>query len=186
MVHDPILGKPGRMRPVINWYWAAECTTMSPWQERITARSSTQVAVWGKRSDTSMPACPYFLNVRLVPIRRASAVTNWYLASPNSVGRFWPSSLLRAGLGSNVSTWLGPPTMNRKITDFAFGAKCGVLAAKGLTRVFAESSELSAIAPKPCAARERMSRRVTADRMCSGNIDKLIAIQQRQTEVRQT
>ena len=33
----------------------------------------------------------------------------------------WPSILLRAGLFSNVSTWLTPPDMNRKMQFLAFG-----------------------------------------------------------------
>ena len=66
-----------------------------------------------------MPLLPYFLNVRLVPSSFASLLTNWYLASPNSAGRFCPSSLFSSGLGSKVSIWLGPPAMNRKITDLA-------------------------------------------------------------------
>ena len=56
---------------------------------------------------------------------------NWYLASPNSAGRVWPSSLFSSGLGSNVSRWLGPPAMNRKMTDLALAGRCGGLAASG-------------------------------------------------------
>ena len=47
--------------------------------------------------------------------------SNWYLASPNSFGRGWPSSLFSSGLGSKVSRWLGPPAMNRKMTDARLG-----------------------------------------------------------------
>ena len=62
-----MLGKPGMTRPVNSWYCAAEWTTMSPWQERITAISSMHCARCGNRSETSMPLLPYRLNVRLVP-----------------------------------------------------------------------------------------------------------------------
>src|SRR4029450_407875 len=114
---------------------------------------------------------------------------NWYLASPNCAGRGWPSSWLRSGLGSNVSMWLGPPTMNRKITDLAFGAKFGGLAASGFTlplaRAVSPSSDPRAIAPKLCPARARMSRRVSIGRICSGNVDEFIAIHQGQTKIGQ-
>src|SRR5229473_5121194 len=128
-----MLGNPGITRPVNNWYCAAEWTTMSPWQERITAMSSMHSAVWGSRSETSMPLLPYRLKVRLVPRSLASEVTNWYLASPKLAGRFWPLSLLSSGLGSYVSMWLGPPDMNRKMTALALALSgmCGGFAASG-------------------------------------------------------
>ncbi len=63
-----------------------------------------------------MPLSPYFWNVRRVPSSLAFFETNWYFASPNSLGRVWPLSRFNSGLGSNVSRWLGPPAMNRKIT----------------------------------------------------------------------
>ena len=53
-----------------------------------------------------------------VPSSRASRWTNWYLRLAElrraAAGR---SSLFSSGLGSNVSRWLGPPAMNRKMTD---------------------------------------------------------------------
>ena len=55
------------MRPVNNWYCAAECTTMSPWHGADHGDIVDAFAVCGNRSDTSMPLLPYFLNVRLVP-----------------------------------------------------------------------------------------------------------------------
>src|SRR5579859_1336314 len=39
---------------------------------------------------------------------------------------FLPAYLLSAGLGSKVSTWLTPPSMNIQITRLAFGAKWGL------------------------------------------------------------
>ena len=110
------------MRPLNSSYCAAECTTMLPWQPRRTAMSSMHSAVCGNRSETSTPARPYFLKVRLVPSSLASALTNWYFASPNSFGRGWPSSLFNSGLGSKVSTWLGPPAVNKKITALALAS----------------------------------------------------------------
>src|SRR5216117_3069512 len=43
-----------------------------------------------------------------------------------------PAYFVSAGFGSNVSTWLTPPLMNREITAVARGLKCGALAAFGL------------------------------------------------------
>ena len=40
---------------------------------------------------------------------------------PNDSGIGLPASLSSAGLGSNRSIWLGPPSMNSQITDLAFG-----------------------------------------------------------------
>src|SRR2546425_11670890 len=85
--------------------------------------------------------------------------------------------------------WLGPPTMKRKITDFALGAKCGGLAASGFTLTLpcapCGSSDPSAIAPKPCPARARMSRRVSTGWICSGDIYEFIAIHQGQAKIGQ-
>src|SRR5688572_3309929 len=102
-------GKPGITRPVIIWYCAAECTTMSPYIELIMQMSSTISDSYGRMSDTHMPDLPYRLNVRFVPSNRDSELTFWYLTSPNSAGRFWPCSLFSNGFGSNVSRCEGPP-----------------------------------------------------------------------------
>src|SRR5215813_8170469 len=81
--------------------------------------------------------------------------------------------------------------MNRKITDLARGLKCGDLAASALTRWAApaggSSRDARAIEPKPCAARTRTSRRVTAGRKCRllGDIDKLVSVQHGQAHVNQ-
>ena len=45
-------------------------------------------------------------------------------------GSGWPARRLSSGFGSNVSRWLGPPSMNRKMTLLAVagrrhGAECG-------------------------------------------------------------
>ena len=46
-----------------------------------------------------MPLWPYFLNVRRVPSSLALRWTNWYLASPNSLGRGCPFELVQQRLG---------------------------------------------------------------------------------------
>src|SRR5712692_10709095 len=136
-----------------------------------------------------MPHSPCRENFQGEASSGVSPAVNWLTTLPKLSGSFWPSYFFRAGLGSNVSMWLGPPTMNRKITDLALGAKFGGLAARGFTLALAcaesRSRDPRAIAPKPCPARARMSRRVSTGRMCSRYVDELIAIHQGQTKVGQ-
>ncbi len=84
----------------------------------------------------------------------------------DTVGQFAASELAQLRLGSNRSRWLGPPSMKRKMTFFARGAKCDVRAASG-ERASADSAAASrasrlprASAPKPAPARSKKSRRV--------------------------
>src|SRR5260221_13921544 len=63
---------------------------------------------------------------------------------PKLAGMVWPASLLRSGLGSKVSIWLGPPAIMRKITDFALAGKCGGFGARGLSA--AAAADVSEIA----------------------------------------
>jgi hypothetical protein len=37
-----------------------------------------------------------------------------------------PAYLFSSGFGSKLSSWLTPPERNTQMTDFAFGAKCGL------------------------------------------------------------
>src|SRR5436190_13508329 len=127
----------------------------------MTAMSSMHWAVCGKRSETSMPLWPYLLNLRLEPSSRALGRTNWYFASPNSSGFFSPLSWLSSGLGSNVSMWLGPPAMNRKMTDLAFASLGDDLAASGFPaapQVWSHN-DANASEPKPQKASRKNSRR---------------------------
>ena len=169
---------------------------MSPWQERITAMSSMhsrECAGTGRRPRCR--SCRSCLNVRLVPSSLASLVMNWYFASPNSAGRFWPLSLFSSGLGSKVSRWLGPPAMNRKITDLALALSgmCGGLGASGFMRsrraaLPAAAWRAKASAPKPQKASRRNSRRLRVMRICSGmrplvHVQKCIQVEHRQREL---
>src|SRR5689334_20836391 len=155
--------------------------------------SSTHCARCGNSDETSIPHWPYLRNCQGDASSGVSPLVNWLGTLPKLSGSCWPSYFLSDGLGSKVSTWLGAPTMNRKMTDFAFAGKCCGLGARGLIRVLPKLSRSSrycrASAPKPCAARVRTSRRVMAGRMCgvgsSGYIDELIAIHQRQAEISQ-
>src|SRR6516162_3807404 len=124
-------GLPDKILPVFI------CSIAEPWMgesaviECKKARSSIQVARCGNRSLTHLPHWPYCLNFHFGPTTRPS----FFLPlRPNVLtGTVLPSSSYSLGLYSNVSTWLGPPYMNRKMTLLAFGAKCGFFGASGLT-----------------------------------------------------
>src|SRR5688572_9632174 len=88
--------------------------------DRTTHTSSITFASSGYSSLTSMPALPYLANLN-VDFIRAVLRRLRFLADSGS----WPWYFARAGFGSNVSTWDGPPFMNRWMTCLAFGAKCG-------------------------------------------------------------
>src|SRR5258708_8084012 len=157
--------------------------------------SSTHSARCGNSDETSMPLCPYFLNCHGDDNSGVSPLVNWLGTLPKLSGSCCPSYFFSAGLGSKVSIWLGAPTMKRKITDLAFAGKCCGLGDSGFSRVAAKPSRSSrycrASAPNPCAARVNTSRRVMAGRMCSvsressGDINKLISIEERQAKIRQ-
>src|ERR1700682_2556393 len=154
--------------------------------------SSTHSAMCGKSDETSMPHWPYFRNCQGEDSSGVSPLVNWLGTLPKLSGSCCPSYFFSAGLGSNVSIWLGAPTMKRKITDLALAGKCCGLGASGLTRVTASASRssryCSASAPKPWAARVNTSRRVMAGRMCSSSessrgINELVAIEKRQAKI---
>src|SRR5688572_26424659 len=77
------------------------------------------------------------------------------------------------GLGSNVSMWLGPPSINRKMQAFALAAWCGCLGDK----IPAWSAD-SATLPSPQEVWKMKSRR---DGLV--NISELVSIQQNQRAV---
>src|ERR1700751_4757633 len=95
--------------------------------ERMTAISSIDEATFGKSSLASMPLWPNFENLKgegkAAPVRRS--------VGRFGVGKGLPAYRASIGLGSKVSTWEGPPFMNRWITRFALAGKCGSLGARG-------------------------------------------------------
>src|SRR4051794_30759517 len=96
--------------------------------DRTTQMSSMHLPTSGKRSLTSTPLLPHLANLNgdiISPPARRSVL----LSAP---GGFLPLYFSRAGLGSNVSTWDGPPFMNRWMTRLARGLKCGLFGARGL------------------------------------------------------
>src|SRR5260370_31055308 len=94
------------------------------------AMSSTRFAKWGYRSETSIADFPDLRNLWLV----AKSVPGFRTLKSGSLSRSGiglPWCLANSGFGSQRSTWLGPPYMNRKMQDLAFAEKCGCLGAKG-------------------------------------------------------
>src|SRR4051794_17015034 len=84
--------------------------------ERITQMSSMHFPTSGYIALTSMPDCPHFLNANgdlmNAPVLRS-------VLYPEPAGGVLPCCLVSSGLGSNVSTWLGAPFMNRWMTCLA-------------------------------------------------------------------
>ena len=111
-----MLGKPGVTRPVNSSYCAAECTTMSPWHDRITARSSTQVDRCGNRSETSMPLSPYLRNVRFVPSSLALRGDELILRLAELLGPRLPVQPVQQRLGVERLQVAGTAGHERKIT----------------------------------------------------------------------
>ena len=70
-----------------------------------------------------------------------------------------------SGLGSNSSSWLGPPAMNRKMTLFAFGGKCGGF---GRERVGASAARRRRPAPAATPGPSRRRRRRSRGRSAGG------------------
>ena len=82
------------------------------------------------------PALPELLELRGLASTAAVGLMN---ASFKSLviagGRGLPCHFFSAGFGSNRSIWLGPPSMKRKMTFLAFGAKCGFSRRKRIRRL---------------------------------------------------
>src|SRR6516164_3560672 len=83
----------------------------------------------GKISDTSKPHRPYLLNVNGLGMSGPGFPCRTTI-SPLPVNGC-PAYLTSAGFGSNVSTWLTPPLINKEITALARGVKCGGLGERG-------------------------------------------------------
>ena len=100
---------------------------------RMTATSSTHRARCGYRSETAIPAWPCRANLRDEP-SSAPGLRTLSTGSLSSVGIGLPLCRKSSGLGSNVSTWLTPPYMNRTMHALALAGKWGALGASGESR----------------------------------------------------
>src|SRR5262245_33069256 len=105
VTHAPIDGRDSRSSPQFisridcSWLGVLACI------ERMKQTSSTWAAVLAKISLTSMPLCPYFLNLN--GDGRAAPVGRSVVRLP--CGSFLPSYFFKSGLGSKVSICDGPP-----------------------------------------------------------------------------
>ena len=84
----------------------------------------------GYRSETSIPAWPCRANLRDEP-SSVPGLRTFRSGSLSRVGIGLPLCLVSSGLGSNVSTWLTPPYMNRTMHALALAGKCGAFGASG-------------------------------------------------------
>ncbi len=120
-------------------------------------------------SAISSPDAPHLRKVCGEPRMAASLRVNcnWWPCTTLG-GSGWPWSRFSNGFGSNVSIWLGPPCMNRKITCLARAGKCGGRAANGFaadtggaagSRPSRPSRSSSAQLPKPSPAWRSICRR---------------------------
>ena len=146
--------------------------------------SSAHVAMWGSQSLTHRPPLPCCAHWRFDARIGESNSPIAVITRPKLGGMGLPASSWSSGFGSNVSMCDGPPSMKRKITFFALGAKCGFFGASGLMDCGAASAlpfskSSSASAPKPAPARSRKSRRVNACSRRPQNEGKLSMAQSR-------
>src|SRR5579872_4484648 len=94
-------------------------------------RSSTCSPTWRYQSDTSWPELPYRFQVRRQPNTGFSLTAIGVKTRFTVGGSGCPANLSTAGLWSKVSMWLGPPSMNKKMTFLARGTDCAGLLDKG-------------------------------------------------------
>src|SRR5882672_2255565 len=95
--------------------------------------SSTRVARFGNRLDIHRPDCPCCFNCQYGRKTRFGAEEK-VASSPFvrvALGICFPAYFTSAGLYSNVSIWLTPPSMNRKMQLFALHGWCGGRGAMG-------------------------------------------------------
>src|SRR5882672_3513489 len=162
------------------WFGMSVCI------ERITQRSSANWERRGKRLLISSPDCPQRRNLNGDGIR---------LKVLRSVLRFaaggrCPAWVVSAGLGSNVSTCDGPPFMNRWISRFARGRKCGIFASIDESAASAFWSPITAASPSipvpvPISF-SRLRRDIVMAILASIDVEKGIARQDRVGEALQT
>ena len=123
---EPRQGRPPRMLPVFIWQMPPTWFNPSDWQLRITAMSSTHVAISGYQSLTQMPDWPCCANFRCEANSGVKAVLPIAVTGRTKLaGSGLPASFVSAGFGSNKSIWLGPPSMKHQMTLLACAGNCG-------------------------------------------------------------
>ena len=89
------------------------------WHDRMTAMSSAIECMWGTQSLIHRPPLPYWPQVRLLASSGAPYSPMAVMTGLKLSGSGLPANCSSLGLGSNKSMWLGPPSMNRKMTRLA-------------------------------------------------------------------
>src|SRR5436190_15927924 len=181
-----MLGRVCRASPQFMRKMQESWSGLSVFIDRMTQRSSTHSARWGKISLTSMPLRPCFRNAKgdgktapKLPGRGCSM----------DISR--PAYFASAGLGSNVSICPGPPLAKSWSTRRAFGAKWGRRGSSGFRTAAScpsasdpalASRSAIASAPNPTPARVSHSRRESGREslmiLSSIDEDKLVRFQQ--------
>src|SRR5688500_10037904 len=122
VTHAPSDGRPARTEPVFIWHTPPEWLMPSETHERMTAMSSAISAWCGIQSLIHRPLLPCCFQVRWSGNIGALYSPIAVITGLKLSGSGFPAYLRMAGLGSNRSMWLGPPSMNRKMTLLARGA----------------------------------------------------------------
>src|SRR5206468_11239240 len=131
----PSAGRPARIEPVFIWHTDPTWFRPSAQHDRMTVMSSVNFAISGYQSETQIPLCPCCAHLRWDGMIALLLVPIAVITRPNEAGIGFPASLSSSGLGSNRSTWLGPPSIKSQITDLAVGLKCGGFGFSGSTAV---------------------------------------------------
>ena len=111
------------MEPVFIWQTPLEWTMPLAQQERRTAMSSADSATCLHQSEIHRPPWPCCFHSRLSG-KMGELISPIAVMRPlvKLAGNGLPACCFNAAFGSKVSRWLGPPSMKRKMTFFAFAA----------------------------------------------------------------
>ena len=77
----------------------------------------------GSQSETQIPLWPCCFHFRCEASSGERPSPIGVITGLKLGGSGWPASRFSSGLGSNVSMWLGPPSMNRKMTLLAVAGR---------------------------------------------------------------
>src|SRR5580693_1808549 len=169
-------GRPGTRWPQFIRNSDGSWFGISVYMERMTQTSSIESPNLGKISLISMPLLPQRRKANGEPSKLPVFRSVFRLP----VGMGWPLYFCSIGLGSNVSTWEGPPLRNRKMTCLAVPLKCGALGAIGAGVAVGEALRIPAnpAMPKPVPTVRSNCRRVGAKMFSLVEIYELIGTQQ--------
>ena len=159
-----MLGRTWDSEPVWSLSKAPPWASLVPCTALSTHSSSASAPTLGNNSLTQRPQSPWGRNAQ-GERRRLPVWANWTRGFAK--GRGLPESRASRGLWSNVSTWDGPPCMNRKMTRRARGRNLGGWGDSGepvgpdAAMPAGEASNVAAARPpNPSATRDKAARRL--------------------------